>query len=69
MTSIRSISSTPDLSEWLDPVIVAGGARPPVPALHAAYLLQRDGGHVHYVADGQARCLGGHCSLYVGSGR
>ncbi|MFC9429294.1 hypothetical protein [Streptomyces sp. NPDC056987] len=62
-------STLPDLSEWTERVIVSGGQRPPNPALYAGYVLQRDGEHVHYVADGQARCLGGHCVPRDAAGR
>ncbi|MGW7196618.1 hypothetical protein [Streptomyces chryseus] len=32
------------------------------PALVAARALCTEGHHVHYLADGQARCLSGHCA-------
>ncbi|RDG35180.1 hypothetical protein [Streptomyces corynorhini] len=56
-----SISQAPDLSEWTDRVVVPDVRPVSIPALHAGYLLQREGAHVHYVADGHAHCLGGHC--------
>ncbi|WP_158712312.1 hypothetical protein [Streptomyces sp. NRRL F-5135] len=62
-----TISSLPDLQEWIGPVVASGGRPAWNPALAAAYALQRDGAHVHYVADGHARCLGGHSSCRTGS--
>lgn len=34
----------------------------PERALDAAHRLVTEGRHVHYVAEGQARCLSGHCA-------
>ncbi|MFD5057411.1 hypothetical protein [Streptomyces sp. NPDC058394] len=34
----------------------------PLTALEAAKRLAADGHHVHYVADGEPRCLTGHCT-------
>ncbi|GGZ53069.1 hypothetical protein [Streptomyces rubiginosohelvolus] len=36
------------------------------PARTAAELLAAQGEHVHYVSEGQALCLSGHCTTVVG---
>lgn len=36
--------------------------RTPEPALDTAQALTTDGHHVHYVSEGQTRCLSGHCT-------
>lgn len=42
----------------------APGAEAPRTAWQAAWILVAEGKHVHYVAEGESRCLTGACSPY-----